>query len=100
METTVITDHILLKNLVNVETRRPAFEQLLVKYQQQIYFFIRHQGVDHEEADEIIQDIFLKIYRSAGALNLLDSLEWIVYGFAAERCQKYFKLKTQDGSPK
>lgn len=93
---TVITDHTILKNLVNVEKGWPAFEQLLARYKQQIYFFIRHQGVDHEEADEIIQDIFLKIYRSAGALNLLDSLEWIVYGFAAEGCQKYFKLKTQE----
>lgn len=96
METTEITDHMILKNLANVETRRPAFEQLLAKYQKEIYFFIRHLGLDHEGADEIIQDVFLNIYRSAGALNLLDSLERIAYGFAAEACQKYFKLKTQE----
>lgn len=86
----------ILKNLVDVETRRIAFEQLLAKYQQQIYFFIRHQGVDHEDTDEITQQVFLNIYRKAGKLNYWDDLEWIIYGFAAEGCQKYFKLKTQE----
>ncbi|MBS1527509.1 MULTISPECIES: RNA polymerase sigma factor [Mucilaginibacter] len=93
METIVIADDVILKDLVNEKTRRKAFGQLLAKYQQQIYFFIRHQGLDHEDTDEVTQDVFLTIYRNVSALKLLDELDWIIYGFAAEACKKYFKLK-------
>jgi len=96
METIVNDNYIILEGLLNSETRRQAFSQLLAKYQQDVYFFLRHLVLDHEETDELVQDVFLKIYNQAKTLDIKDDLEQIVYGLAAQACQLYFKLQPQE----
>ena len=41
-----------------------AFNYLVLKYQKKIYWVIRKIVLDHDEADDITQEVFLKIYDS------------------------------------
>ncbi|MBS7565490.1 sigma-70 family RNA polymerase sigma factor [Mucilaginibacter sp. Bleaf8] len=93
METIIINNQIILEGLLKAETRQQAFSQLLARYQQRIYFFIRHQGLDHEDTDELVQDVFVRFYRHMGGLNDTDDLEQVVYGLAAESIQQHFKAQ-------
>jgi hypothetical protein len=97
METNVINDNKILEGLVKAGTRREAFGQLLATYQQRIYFFIRHQVKDHEETDELLQDMFLKFYRDLGVLTVNDELRQVIYELAVRTCQHYFQ-KQPEGS--
>jgi DNA-directed RNA polymerase specialized sigma24 family protein len=95
METIIIDNQIILNNLLNTEKRQQALVQLLGKYQQRIYFFIRRLVLSHEDTDELVQDVFVHFYHHAPGLNLNDDLKQVLYGIAAEACQGYFRSAPQ-----
>lgn len=41
-----------------------AFEKLVLKYQQRIYFTVRRIVLDHDDANDIVQDTFVKTYQN------------------------------------
>lgn len=43
---------------------RNAFNLLVRKYQKRIYMVIRKMVLDHDDADDITQEVFIKLYRS------------------------------------
>ncbi len=57
------TDQELIIDILNPETRRKAFEALIKKYQQKIYWHIRKMVIDHDDADDVVQETFIKIWQ-------------------------------------
>ena len=43
---------------------KSAFNYLVLKYQKKIYWIIRQMVMNHDEADDITQEVFIKIYES------------------------------------
>lgn len=41
-----------------------AFNLIVRKYQKKVYWVIRKMVLDHDDADDITQEVFLKLYRS------------------------------------
>jgi RNA polymerase sigma-70 factor (ECF subfamily) len=41
-----------------------AFNQLVLRYQEKIYWIVRRIIPDHAAADDVVQDVFIKAYRS------------------------------------
>lgn len=41
-----------------------AFNQLVLRYQEKIYWIIRRMINDHDEADDVTQSVFIKAYQS------------------------------------
>ncbi len=41
-----------------------AFNLLVLRYQEKIYWVVRRLLPDHDEADDVVQDVFVKVYRS------------------------------------
>lgn len=41
-----------------------AFNLIVRKYQKKVYWIIRKMVLDHDDADDITQEVFLKLYRS------------------------------------
>jgi RNA polymerase sigma factor (sigma-70 family) len=58
------SDHELLEQFRNEDTRSFAFNQLMRKYQQRIYWHIRKIVVDHEDANDVVQNTFIKVWKS------------------------------------
>jgi RNA polymerase sigma-70 factor (ECF subfamily) len=57
-----MSDEELLSLFENPETRRNAFNQLVRKYQQKVYWLVRKMVVDHDDANDITQDVFIKAW--------------------------------------
>jgi len=57
-----MSDEELLALFQNPETRRNAFNQLVRKYQQKVYWLVRKMVVDHDDANDITQDAFIKAW--------------------------------------
>lgn len=57
-----MSDEELLVLFQNPETRRNAFNQLVRKYQQKVYWLVRKMVVDHDDANDITQDAFIKAW--------------------------------------
>ena len=57
-----MSDEELLVLFQNPETRRNAFNELVLKYQQKVYWLVRKMVVDHDDANDITQDAFIKAW--------------------------------------
>ena len=84
-------DEGLLGLLQNKVTRNGAFRVILNKYQQQLYYFLRRMGLGHEDADELLQDIFVKFWKTDMAKQEYGSIKIILYHFAATSCLDYLR---------
>lgn len=58
-----IEEAILLRELCNAKTRERAFKTLINIYQERLYWHIRGMVLIHEDADDVLQNTFIKIFR-------------------------------------
>lgn len=58
-----MTDEAILQLAKEPHTREEGFRQLVLAYQQRLYQIIRRQLSSHEDADDVLQNTFLKIFR-------------------------------------
>lgn len=54
----------LIENLKNSKSRNKAFAELLKQYQERVYWHIRKIVLIHEDADDVVQNTFVKIFRN------------------------------------
>lgn len=58
------SDKELLEMFAAPESRSRAFEYLVDKYSKRIYWAVRKIVVSHHDADDLVQDIFLKLWNA------------------------------------
>lgn len=44
--------------------REASFNELVVRYQERVYWIARRLVNDHDQADEVTQEVFVKVYRA------------------------------------
>ena len=54
----------LVRELQDPETRNEAFRDLLQQYQERLYWQIRNIVKNHEDADDVLQNTFIKIFNN------------------------------------
>src|SRR4051812_19282428 len=64
---TEYSDHELLQKFRVEETRHYAFNLIVRKYQQRIYWHVRKIVIDHDDANDVVQNAFIKAWK--GLLN-------------------------------
>ncbi|QHI38891.1 ECF RNA polymerase sigma-E factor [Kordia antarctica] len=58
VETTLIDD------LKNPKTQEKAFRELVSTYKERLYWHIRRMVTSHEDTDDVLQNTFVKVFRS------------------------------------
>lgn len=59
-----LEDSIIVEMINNDNTRDAGFKALMEKYQEKIYWHIRRIVNEHEDANDVIQNTFIKVYRN------------------------------------
>lgn len=72
----------LLEALKNESTRREAFTQLVRTNQQQLYYAVRRIVVLHEDADDVLQNTFIKAWQGLDNFRGDSSLNTWLYRIA------------------
>ena len=54
----------LVKKLKDATQKEKAFSELLDVYQERLYWHIRKIVTTHENADDVLQNTFIRIYKS------------------------------------
>lgn len=62
-----LSDEQILSLLRAENTFEQGFRYLMTQYRERLYWHIRHLVVSHDDADDVLQNTFIKIYR--GILN-------------------------------
>ena len=58
-----IDDNELLQQFRNEPTKERAFTAILKKYQERLYWHIRRMVVEHEDANDVLQNMFVKAWK-------------------------------------
>lgn len=72
----------LIADLKNEKTRDLAFQKLMNKYKERLYWHIRKMVMDHDDADDILQNTFIKVWRSVDKFREESSLYTWLYRIA------------------
>ncbi|WP_397445817.1 RNA polymerase sigma factor [Polaribacter sp. R77954] len=72
----------LVKKLKNPTQKERAFGELLDVYQERLYWHIRKIVHTHENADDVLQNTFIRIYKSIGKFQEKSSLHTWMYRIA------------------
>lgn len=55
---------VLLESLKAERTRNVAFNELVALYKERLYWHIRHMVKSHDDADDVLQNTFIKVYKN------------------------------------
>ena len=72
---------------------RTAFNYLVLKYHKKIYWVIRRMVIDHDDADDITQEVFIKIYRSLNDFRGESKFFTYIYKIAVNYSLNHIKRK-------
>jgi RNA polymerase sigma factor (sigma-70 family) len=81
----------LIARLKNKDTRRYSFHLLIKQYQERIYWMIRKMVVDHEDANDITQEVFIKVYQKIDSFKEDAQLFTWVYRIATNECLSFLR---------
>lgn len=57
-------DSLLIEQLKNPQTQRKAFERVVKQYSEQLYWQVRRIVLVHEDADDVLQNAFIKAWNN------------------------------------
>lgn len=83
----------LIARLKHKETRDAAFVELVKKYQQPLYFHIRRMVGNHEDADDVLQNTFVKVWRFIGDFKEEAKLYTWMYRIASNEALGFLRAQ-------
>ncbi len=86
-------DNDLLLKIRNPDTRSYGFNLLVRAYQQRIYWHVRKMVIDHDDADDLTQEIFIKIHKYIDTFREDSQLYTWIYRIATNECLSFLKKK-------
>lgn len=86
-------DKDLLEKLRNEETRNYGFNLLVREYQERIYWHIRKMVIDHDEADDLVQEVFIKVWKNVDKFREDAKLYTWIYKIATNECLTFLTKK-------
>jgi RNA polymerase sigma-70 factor (ECF subfamily) len=87
------SDQEILKHFRNENTRHYGFNLLVHAYQERIYWHVRRIVIDHEDANDIIQDVFVKIWKNLDNFREDSKLYTWIYRIATNEALSFLKKK-------
>lgn len=88
-----MTDEELLAKIRNPDTANYGFNLLVREYQQRVYRLARKMVIDHDDADDITQEVFIKVHRSLPTFRADSQLFTWIYRIATNECITFLNKK-------
>lgn len=92
---TQIHDLEILEKFAQDATKSEAFNLLLKKYQQKIYWHIRRMVLNHEDCDDILQEVFIKVWKNLANFRQDAKLYTWLYRIATNESISFLNKKRQ-----
>ena len=77
----------------NEETRIEGFNRLVNQYQKEVYWLIRRMVIDHDDADDLAQEVFIKVWKNIGEFRGDSALFTWIYRIATNEALTFLKKK-------
>lgn len=71
------------------------FTDIFNKYREPVYWFIRRRVISHDDADDVTQEVFIRIYKSLDTLKDASAEKAWIYRIATNECNRFLTRKYQ-----
>lgn len=79
-------DKELLRQFRQAETKEKAFTAIVKKYQEKVYWHIRRMVINHSDADDVLQNVFIKVWNALDNFREDSLLYTWLYRIATNEC--------------
>ena len=86
-------DQDILRKFRDPASRNLAFNQLVRKYQSKVYWHVRKMVVDHDDADDLTQEVFIKVWNHLENFRQDAALFTWIYRIATNECLNFLSSK-------
>jgi len=62
MQLTTASDSELLMQFRNPATKEKAYTSIIKKYQEKLYWHVRRMVIEHEDANDVLQNVFIRVW--------------------------------------
>ena len=92
-----INEQELIAELQNTTTRRNAFEKVVAAFGEQLYWQIRRMVLNHDDANDLLQNTFIKAWTNLDQFRGEAQLSTWLYRIALNECLNFLnKQKAQN----
>ncbi len=88
-----LEDQLILEKFGQPESQRMAFNQLVQKYQQRIYWHVRKMVISHDDADDLTQEVFIIVWNKLHTFKGDSKLFTWLYRIATNECLTFLQKK-------
>lgn len=89
------TEEEIVQQLLDERTRRKAFSQMILLYQERLYWYVRKMVLVHEDADDVLQNTFLKAWKSIESFRGESKLSSWLYRIAINESITFLNKQRQ-----
>ena len=88
-----LSDSELLVQFRNPVTKEKAFTILLKKYQEKLYWHVRRMVIEHEDANDVLQNVFIRVWNGLENFREDSQLYTWLYRIATNECLTYLEQR-------
>src|ERR1700710_3214015 len=86
-----LDDKTLLEQFKEAPTKERAFTAIIKKYQEKLYWHIRRMVVEHEDANDVLQNMFIKVWKGLENFREDSQLYTWLYRIATNECLTFLE---------
>ncbi|MCP3933172.1 MAG: RNA polymerase sigma factor [Bacteroidetes bacterium] len=86
-------DDMILSLMRNKLTQDRGFRLLMQKYQERLYWHVRRMVTEHEDANDVIQNCFIKVFRNISSFEGKSKLYTWLYRIATNEALTFLNRK-------
>lgn len=90
---TIDEEKLLMQQLLNPQTQRKAFERVVRKYSEQLYWQVRRIVLTHDDADDVLQNVFMKVWTHLDSFHQDARLSTWLYRIAINESLDFVRRK-------
>lgn len=88
-------EKVFIEALLNPKTQQNAFRELVHLYQKPLYFHIRNIVLNHDDADDVLQNTFIKVYQNLSNFKGESKLYSWMYRIATNEALNFINQKAK-----
>lgn len=93
-----LDDKELLLQFRDPVTKEKAYTSIIRKYQEKLYWHIRRMVIEHEDANDVLQNMFIKVWKGLENFREDSQLYTWLYRIATNECLTFIEQKKKRAS--
>jgi RNA polymerase sigma factor (sigma-70 family) len=98
MALTTLSDSELLVEFRNPVTKEKAFTSIIKKYQEKLYWHLRRMVVDHDDANDVLQNVMIRVWNGLENFREDSQLYTWLYRVATNECLTFLEQQKKRSS--